>query len=134
MTTSTSILTLASEIYSSNCKQDPEFNSLSSESIAAAVRVDLSDKLGRKLTDVEEDMVDEALLLFGVGEKPKPSVKLTKKQAYVMACLKHQGGKMEVEVGPLSGFHFSTLNSLKNKGLIELYKGAYKMWKIKKLG
>jgi len=61
-----SILTLASEIYAHNCKIDSEFASLSPSSIAACVRVDLQDKLNRQLTDTEENMVDEALLLFGV--------------------------------------------------------------------
>lgn len=67
-------------------------------------------------------------------ENSNRPVKLTEKQAFVMACLEHQGGEMQVEAGPLSGFHFSTLNGLKNKGLIKLCKGAYKTWKVKKLG
>lgn len=65
-TSTTSIITLASEIYAANCKQDPEFNTLSTDSIAACVRVDLQDKLNRELTESEEDMVDEALTLFGI--------------------------------------------------------------------
>lgn len=60
------IMSLASEIYFSNCNQDPEFNTLSDSSINSCVCVDLQDKLGRELTDAEENMVDEALLLFGV--------------------------------------------------------------------
>ena len=61
-----SIMTLASELYASNCKQDVEFNRLSDSSITACICVDLEEKLQRKLTDNENEMVDEALLLFGV--------------------------------------------------------------------
>jgi hypothetical protein len=64
--TTTSIMTLTSEIYAANCKQDAEFNTLSADSIAACIRVDLQDKLNRELTESEEDMVDEALAFFGI--------------------------------------------------------------------
>lgn len=126
-----SIMTLASELYAWNCKQDAEFSSLSPSSIAACICVDLQDRLCRKLTDNESEMVDEALMLFGVEEKEQTPKKLTEKQAYVMDLLKHNGGEMTVSVGQYTGYSFATLNSLKRKGLIKLFQGQYKTWKLR---
>jgi len=61
-----SIMTLASEQYVHNCNEDDVFATIGPANIAAGVRCDLEDMLGRKLTDSEDDMVDEALLLFGI--------------------------------------------------------------------
>ena len=61
------IMTLASELYAWNCKQDKEFTLLSAADIFSCICVDAEDKLGRKPTDSEEDSIKEALQLFGVN-------------------------------------------------------------------
>lgn len=69
MTTTTnekSIMTLAAEQYVSNCKQDSEFTNLHPNDIISCICVDLQDLLGRLLTDEEDEMTEEALLMFGV--------------------------------------------------------------------
>jgi hypothetical protein len=63
---SDNIMRTASEIYVWNCKHDSQFNTLSKGSILACTRVDLSDKIGRILTEQEEALVDEALSIFNL--------------------------------------------------------------------
>jgi hypothetical protein len=60
------IMTMASEIYVWNCEHDNQFNTLSKSSILACVRVDLADKIGRILTEQEEELVDESLKIFNL--------------------------------------------------------------------
>lgn len=62
--TANNIMTIASELYVWNCEHDNQFNTLSNSSIAACIRVDLKEKIGRSLTGSEEDMVDEVLAIF----------------------------------------------------------------------
>lgn len=131
--TTTSILTLASEIYAANCKQDPEFNTLSADSIAACVRVDLQDKLNRELTDAEEDMVDEALLLFGVGaEQPKQT--LTEAQALALDVVKtaEKNGDTAKIFTSNTGIRTQTLKALARKGLVSITP-KYRHYEVKSL-
>lgn len=74
MTTTTNIeskgiMTLAAEQYAKNCQEDALFNILHPNDIISCICVDLQDKLGRKLTDLEDEIVEESLLMFGVKWK-----------------------------------------------------------------
>ena len=70
MTTTTNdtiFITLASDQYVHNCNEDGVFATLGPANIAACIRCDIEDKIGRKLTDNEDKIIDKALmLLFGI--------------------------------------------------------------------
>ncbi len=63
------VMALAAEQYVANCKEDNQFTNLHPNDIISCICVDLADTLGRNLTDTEDELVEESLLMFGVKWK-----------------------------------------------------------------